>query len=127
MRRHRRHSRVRRRIGPGEYDVRARVERFAEPAVLFLLAERPAHGYELLEQLPELTGERADMGNLYRFLRLLESEDIVRSAWDDDASGPSKRVYELTDEGRALLAEWAGALRDARERIDRFLTSYEGR
>jgi PadR family transcriptional regulator, regulatory protein PadR len=127
MRRHRRHSRVRRRIGPGEYDVRARVERFAEPAVLFLLAERPAHGYELLEQLPELTGERADMGNLYRFLRLLESEDIVRSAWDDDAPGPSKRVYELTDEGRALLAEWAGALRDAQERIDRFLTSYERR
>jgi PadR family transcriptional regulator, regulatory protein PadR len=127
MRRHRRHSRVRRRIGPGEYDVRARVERFAEPAVLFLLAERPAHGYELLEQLPELTGERADMGNLYRFLRLLESEDIVRSAWDDDASGPSKRVYELTDEGRALLAEWAGALRDAQARIDRFLTSYERR
>jgi DNA-binding PadR family transcriptional regulator len=36
-------------------------------------------------------------------------------------------VYELTDEGRALLAEWAGALRDARERIDRFLTSYERR
>jgi PadR family transcriptional regulator len=127
MRRHRRHSRVRRRIGPGEYDVRARVERFAEPAVLFLLAERPAHGYELLEQLPELTGERADMGNLYRFLRLLESEDIVRSAWDDDAPGPSKRVYELTDEGRALLAEWAGALRDAQARIDRFLTSYERR
>ena len=127
MRRHRRHSRVRRRVGPGEYDVRARVERFAEPAVLFLLSERPAHGYELLEQLPELTGERADMGNLYRFLRLLESEDIVRSAWDDDAPGPSKRVYELTDEGRALLAEWAGALRDAQERIDRFLTSYERR
>jgi len=35
----------------------ARVERFAEPAVLLLLRERPAHGYELLEQLPELTGE----------------------------------------------------------------------
>jgi PadR family transcriptional regulator, regulatory protein PadR len=127
MRRHRRHSRVRRRVGPGEYDVRARVERFAEPAVLFLLAERPAHGYELLDQLPELTGERVDMGNLYRFLRLLESEGIVRSAWDDEAPGPSKRVYELTDEGRALLAEWAGALRDAQERIDRFLTSYQER
>jgi PadR family transcriptional regulator, regulatory protein PadR len=127
MRRHRRHSRVRRRVAPGQYDVRARVERFAEPAVLFLLAERPAHGYELLEQLPELTGERVDMGNLYRFLRLLESEDIVRSAWDDDEPGPSKRVYELTDEGRALLAEWAGALRGAQERIDRFLTSYKER
>jgi PadR family transcriptional regulator, regulatory protein PadR len=124
MRRHRRASRVRRRIGPGEYAVRARVERFAEPAVLLLLRERSVHGYELLEQLPELTGERVDMGNLYRFLRLLEAEGIVRSDWDDDAPGPSKRVYELTDEGRVLLDEWTGALRDAQTRIDRFLTRH---
>jgi PadR family transcriptional regulator PadR len=127
MRRHRRLPRVRRRIAPGEYEVRARVERFAEPAVLFLLGGRPAHGYELLEQLPDLTGERVDMGNLYRFLRLLEAEGIVRSDWDDDAPGPSKRIYELTDEGRALLDEWVRALRDARTRIDGFLTTYEER
>ncbi len=107
--------------------MRARVERFAEPAVLLLLRERPVHGYELLEQLPELTGERVDMGNLYRFLRLLESEGIVRSAWDDDAPGPSKRVYELTDEGRALLDQWASALKDSQTRTERFLTRYEER
>jgi PadR family transcriptional regulator PadR len=124
MRRHRRATRVRRRVGPGKYDVRARIERFAEPAVLLLLREQPVHGYELLEQLPELTGERVDMGNLYRFLRLLEDEGIVSSQWDDDAPGPSKRVYELTDEGRALLDQWARALRDARTRTDSFLTRY---
>ena len=123
MRRHR-HSRVRRRIGPGDYEVRARVERFAEPAVLLLLRERPVHGYELLEQLPDLTGERVDMGNLYRFLRLLESDGIVSSEWDDRAAGPSKRIYELTDEGRALLDQWASALRDSQTRLDGFLTRY---
>ena len=123
MRRHR-HSRVRRRIGPGDYEVRARVERFAEPAVLLLLRERPVHGYELLEQLPDLTGERVDMGNLYRFLRLLESDAIVRSEWDDRAAGPSKRIYELTDEGRALLDQWASALRDSQTRLAGFLTRY---
>jgi PadR family transcriptional regulator PadR len=127
MRRHRYRSRVRRRTGPGEYEVRARVERFAEPAVLLLLRERPAHGYELLEQLPELTGERVDMGNLYRFLRVLEAEDLVRSEWDDEAPGPSKRVYELTDDGRTLLDEWANALRAAQVRTDDFLTRYGGR
>lgn len=116
--------RVRRRVGPGEYDVRARVERFAEPAVLLLLRERPVHGYELLEQLPEVTGERVDMGNLYRFLRLLESEGIVRSEWDDKAPGPSKRVYELTEEGHALLDEWATALREAQTRTDSFLKRF---
>jgi DNA-binding PadR family transcriptional regulator len=120
--------RVRRRVGPGRFEVRARVERFAEPAVLLLLRERPAHGYELLEQLPELTGERMDMGNLYRFLRLLESEGVVRSKWEDDLPGPSKRTYTLTDDGRALLDEWAGALGNAQERIDGLLTRHrEGR
>src|SRR4029453_4939326 len=60
------------------------------------------------------------MGNLYRFLRVLEHEGLVRSEWDDEAPGPSKRIYELTDEGRALLGQWAEALRDAQERIERF-------
>jgi hypothetical protein len=49
-------ARCRRMVGPGRWGVRARVERFAEPAVLLLLRERPAHGYELLEELPALTG-----------------------------------------------------------------------
>ncbi len=91
---------------------------------MLLLREHPAHGYDLLEQLPELTGERVDMGNLYRFFRHLEAEGLVRSEWDDEAPGPSKRIYELTDEGRALLDQWARALRDAQERIDGFLTRY---
>jgi PadR family transcriptional regulator PadR len=111
-------------VAPGHYEVRARLERFAEPAVLLLLRERPSHGYELLEQLPELTGERVDMGNLYRFLRLLESEGIVSSRWEDDLPGPSKRTYQLTDDGRALLAEWARSLGDAKERINGFLTRH---
>jgi PadR family transcriptional regulator PadR len=131
MRRHRgfrRAGRVRRRVAPGQYQVRARVERFAEPAVLLLLREQPAHGYELLEHLPELTGERVDMGNLYRFLRVLEAEGIVSSKWEEELPGPSKRTYTLTDEGRALLDAWAGALGDARGRIDSFVTRHsEGR
>jgi PadR family transcriptional regulator, regulatory protein PadR len=125
--RHRfRGARARRRIGPGEWSVRARVERFGEPALLLLLSERPAHGYDLLEQLPELTGEqRIDMGNLYRVLRALEEDGIVRSEWHDDAPGPSKRTYELTDEGRRLLGGWADALRTNQDLVSSFLDRYE--
>jgi PadR family transcriptional regulator PadR len=127
MRRHRYRPRVRRLVAPGEYTVTARVERFGEPAVLQLLSERPAHGYELLEQLPELTGERVDMGNLYRFLRRLEAEGLVASHWDDGAPGPSKRIYALTGEGSALLDHWVSALREAQARTDAFLKRYEER
>jgi hypothetical protein len=60
--RHRRGSRravrVRRTVAPGRYEVTARVERFAEPAVLLLLRGRPAHGYELLEQPVNVRSDR---------------------------------------------------------------------
>jgi DNA-binding PadR family transcriptional regulator len=101
-----------------------------EPALLLLLVERPAHGYELLEALPELAGgEQVDMGNLYRMLRGLEREGLVASDWRDDLPGPTKRVYTLTPEGRGLLDRWAEALGETRATIDRFLSrhSEEGR
>src|SRR5919202_5023682 len=125
MRRGRRHpygrSRTRRRSPAGDRSVRARVERFGEPALLLLLRERPAHGYELLERLPELLpDERVDMGNLYRILRALEEEGLVSSEWRADLPGPAKRTYELTDQGRRLLDRWAEALGRAQETIDSF-------
>ena len=116
-------------VRPGHWAVRARVERFAEPSLLLLLRERPMHGYELIERLPEVAGgeTRVDVGNLYRILRALEEEGIVTSQWSADLPGPAKRTYELTAEGRRLLDEWAGALRRSRDRIDTFLERFEGR
>ena len=105
--------------------MRSRVERFAEPAVLLLLRERPGHGYDLLERIAELAGESIDMGNLYRVLRALEEESLVRSEWHGEGSGPARRSYELTDTGRKLLDEWAESLRDTQRRIGSFLERYE--
>jgi DNA-binding PadR family transcriptional regulator len=97
------------------------VERFTEPALLLLLRERPAHGYDLLERLPSLTGEqRVEMGNLYRLLRALEEEGLVSSVWD-----AGKRTYTLTARGAQLLDHWVDALRHSQERIRTFLERYE--
>src|SRR2546423_15667375 len=124
-RRHRGY-RSRRRIGPDEWAVRARVERFVEPALLLLLRERPRHGYELIELVPELAGgERVDVGNLYRFLRRLESEGIVESEWRGDLPGPAQRTYSLTPVGERLLEQWAEALRQSRQEVSTFLDRYE--
>src|SRR6201986_5102691 len=112
----------------GRWRVLARVERFAEPALLLLLRERPAHGYDLLERLPELTGEaRAEMGNLYRLLRGLEEEGLGASEWDPSSAGPAKRRYALTADGERLLERWVDALRRSQERTARFLERYEER
>jgi PadR family transcriptional regulator PadR len=108
------------------WNVHARVERFTEPALLLLLSERPAHGYELLERLPALTGgRRVEMGNLYRLLRSLEEEGIVSSEWDASAPGPAKRRYALTADGVRLLRHWSDALAETAKRIEAFIERYE--
>jgi PadR family transcriptional regulator PadR len=121
-------SRSRRLIGPGRWHGSARVERFVEPSLLLLLRERPLHGYELLERIPELGVEgRVDIGNLYRLLRALEDEGLVQSEWSAELPGPAKRTYELTGEGRRLLDRWAEALHRAQGTIATFLDRYEER
>ena len=105
-----------------------RIERFQVAALLLLLRERSAHGYDLLERLPPLIGEeRVDVGNLYRILRSLEEEGLVVSEWDEALPGPAKRTYELTEAGRAALDRWAAALNDTRTYIDGFLQRYQER
>jgi PadR family transcriptional regulator, regulatory protein PadR len=120
-------ARCRAYVRPGHWAVQARVERFVEPTLLLLLRERPMHGYELLERVPEVAGYdvRVDVGNLYRILRALEEEGIVRSEWSADLPGPAKRTYELTDAGGRLLDRWAEALEQAQEVISGFLRRYE--
>ena len=112
----------------GRWHVRGRIERFVEPALLLLLAERPAHGYELVDPVSELlAGERIDMGNLYRVLRGLEEDGLVRSEWDAEAPGPARRRYELTPQGRELLRAWVKALQETQNVVTRFLRRYERR
>jgi len=130
MHRHRHRLRVRnrRRLADGTWEVRARVERFGEPALLRLLADGPTHGYELLERLPALVGEeRVDVGNVYRALRGLEQEGLVVSEWQPALPGPAKRTYTLTDEGRAVLERWLESLRNLQDDLGSFLDQSEGR
>jgi len=126
---HRGHrSRNRRSIGPGQWRVHARVERFVEPALLLILRDGASHGYDLADSLAEmLPTERIDMGNLYRMLRALESEGIVESEWRDDLPGRNRRTYRLTKQGTSLLDTWAGALGSANETITAFLERYRDR
>ena len=119
-------ARSRRRLGPGRGLVRARLERFTEPAVLLVLRDTPGHGYELLEQLQTLMpNERIDMGNLYRILRSLEREGLVTSTWDEEAPGPAKRVYVITQSGRRVLGQWVEAFKKIEQQIAVFSKRYE--
>jgi len=73
-----------------------------------------------------IPGERPELGGLYRVLRALEEDGLVRSKWDADEPGPAKRMYELTPAGRELLRAWAKALKQTQVVVDAFLMRFEG-
>jgi poly-beta-hydroxybutyrate-responsive repressor len=98
---------------------------FLRPCLLLLLREQPAHGYELLERLQSLGHAGDDPGGLYRTLRALERDGLVRSSWAPSTSGPDRRIYELTRAGTEELHRRAVSLAAGRDVLDRFLSRYE--
>lgn len=85
-----------------------------EPAALAALLNGGAHGYDVRRAISEFTdGDlEVDPGGLYRVLRRLEDEGFVASAWTEGDSGPQRRDYELTAEGRELAQDWVAHLRE---------------
>jgi len=84
--------------GPGRRarrgDVRA--------AALALLAERPMHGYEMIQELEERTNGmwRPSPGAVYPALQLLEDQGLVTAETAD-----GKRRFQLTEAGRTEAAQ----------------------
>jgi PadR family transcriptional regulator, regulatory protein PadR len=83
-----------------------------ETALLLTLVEDRAHGYSLMEAIETLVGGLVcvDPGSVYRLLRSMEEAGCVVSSWQPGPAGPNRRVYTITDDGRAALAEAASYL-----------------
>jgi DNA-binding PadR family transcriptional regulator len=71
-------------------------------AALLLLAEEPRNGYQIMQELEERSQGiwRPSPGSVYPALQQLEDEGLIRSEETD-----GRRLYHLTDAGRAYVAE----------------------
>jgi PadR family transcriptional regulator, regulatory protein PadR len=98
---------------------------FLRPCLLLLLREEPAHGYDLLERVQALGFDGSDPGGLYRALRSLEKEKLVRSVWEPSETGPDRRTYEITRAGMEELHRSARAIAAGQETVARFLSRYQ--
>ena len=86
--------------------------------ILRLLDEKPRHGYEIIKALEERSGGTyaPSPGTVYPTLALLEDLGYARATPEEGG----RRIYEITPEGRAHLAEHRSTVEDIFERISDF-------
>lgn len=99
-------------------------------AVLALLAERPRHGYEIIQEVTERTGGawRPSPGSVYPTLQQLADEGLVRT---DQSEG--RRTVSLTDAGTRYVEEhreeldqvWQVAGEEMNDSAAELLSQYE--
>src|SRR5438270_12909361 len=75
--------------------------------LLAVLQEEPAHGYAIIEALRRRSGGAFDLpeGTVYPALHRLERAGLLASRWSSE-TGRQRRLYKLTDQGRAVLQEY---------------------
>lgn len=83
---------------------------YLRPCLLLLVAEGTSHGYDLLDGVRALGLGKVDPGGLYRCLRAMDEDGLLRSSWAPSSRGPARRTYMLTEEGRDWLHAMAGSL-----------------
>ena len=84
--------------------------------LLSLIAEKPRHGYDLIRAIEEKFGGAyaPSPGAVYPTLTLLEEQDYIAA----EAQSGTKKLYQITEAGRAFLDENAVALRGIQARMD---------
>src|ERR671917_238227 len=107
--------------------VEARPRNWLVPVILLSLREWNSYGYELMERAAAFGFEAMNPGTLYRTLRQMEKNGVVKSKWETSKGGPARRVYSITDAGEAYLDFWADALEQYRRNVDVFFRMYTGR
>ncbi len=78
-------------------------------AVLALLVEKPAHGYELRTSFEQAVGDQwggLNIGHLYQILDRLNRDGLVESEHQPQTVKPDRLVYHITAAGKQELERW---------------------
>ena len=86
-------------------------------------AKEPMYGYQVAKLLDEQSEDTPLMkqGALYPVLRSLEKSGLLESKVEPSVSGPPRRYYTITDEGRQILILWEDIWGQTKSFVDNIL------
>ena len=81
------------------------------------------YGYEIAKRLASANEGMSIFkeGTIYPVLRALSAAGLSTSRIVPSYSGPPRRYYRITDQGRSVLAEWTAIWAGTRNFVDRFI------
>ena len=81
----------------------------------------PMYGYQIAKLLEDYSGDASFMkqGALYPVLHSLENSGLLDSKVEPSVSGPPRRYYEITAEGRETLLIWQSVWKQMKSFVDR--------
>ncbi len=84
-------------------------------------SNEPMYGYQIARLLEEYSGDTSFMkqGALYPVLHSLENGRLLESQVEPSVSGPPRRYYEITPEGRDMLVTWQSVWKQMKSFVDR--------
>ena len=84
-------------------------------------SNKPMYGYQIARLLEEYSGDTSFMkqGALYPVLHSLENSGLLESKVEPSVSGPPRRYYEITANGRETLVIWQGVWKQMKSFVDR--------
>ena len=90
---------------------------------ILIKSKKPMYGYELGMQLAGISDDGLPMnqGALYPVLRSLERAGLLSSQTEPSTSGPPRRYYSPTPEGKAEYRQWCLVWQQTRNWLDSVL------
>jgi PadR family transcriptional regulator PadR len=87
--------------------------------LLSLIDEEASYGYEMVNKLRERGLDLASEGSIYPLLSRLQKQGMIEGYLVQSSSGPARKYYRMSDEGRETLKLW-------REEWHQFSASVDG-
>ena len=96
-----------------------------ETIILAQLMQHDSYGYEINKTIHEKTGGRYELkeATLYSAFRRMESAQLIRSYWGDEATGARRRYYAITELGRETYHQSRADWEKAKAVIDQLIST----
>ena len=92
-----------------------------EGCILAMMERDEVYGYQLSVKLAQYGFSFVSEGSIYPILLRMQKEKLIKGTMRDSPSGPKRKYYHLTEDGREALHEFRNNWAELKQSVERVL------